>query len=130
MRRLACRLPSNEAGGRVESLAEELDAHLSSLVGLLVVTGRSVGRRGQTLAHASEVFGDGVPAKVPLSALCSDYGYAVGPDLATEALEAIGDKVDIPESRPAKGGTLRSYADEDIVEKFYFPEICETPPPC
>ena len=62
-------------------------------------------------------FGDDSPAKVPLSALCSDYGYVVGPNVLTQALEV-----------------LRSYVNENIVENLNLPKIdgdsqLETPPP-
>ena len=70
---------------------------MSSSVGPLVVG-------AQTLARCAEDFGDDSPAKVPLSALCSDYGYVVGPNVVTNALEVTRDKGDIPESRLAEGG--------------------------
>ena len=64
----------------------------------LVVVRRSVGCWGaQALARSSEAFRDDAPANVRLSALRSDYGYVVGPSVATKALEVIGDKVDIHE---------------------------------
>ena len=103
----------------MQSLAEELDAHLSSSVGRLVV-------EAQALTRGDEAFGDDAPAKVPWSAIRSDYGYVVGPNVATKALEVIGDKADIPESRLADWRRkLRDYVNEDLVENFNSPEIDE-----
>ena len=80
----------------MQSLEVELDAHLSS-VGRLMV-------EAQNLACSNEASSDDVPAKVPLSALRSDYGYVVGPTVVTKALEVIGEKVDSLESRLADEG--------------------------
>ena len=40
----------------------------------------------------------------PLSAFRSEYGYVVWPNVATKALDVIGEKMDIPEFRLAEGG--------------------------
>ena len=80
----------------------------------------------QTLARRSEAVGDDAPAKVTLPAFRSDYGYVVVLNVFTKALEVIGDKVDIPESRLADGGRkLRDYVNEDLVENFSSPELDE-----
>ena len=50
--------------------------------------------------------GDYSPTKVTLSALGSNYGYVVGSNVVTKALEVIGDEVDTPESRLAEVGTI------------------------